>query len=215
MIQAIYELLYEHYGSQGWWPGESRLEICISAILVQNTSWNNVERALHGLKVRNLLPREDSEEENLEYARRLLSLDEHVLSEIVRPAGFYRRKVLSIKEFLSTLLEFGGFSGLGSLGNLREVLLGIRGIGKETADSIMLYVFGKAYFPVSSYARRLFKRHALPFRKYEHVRRFVEVSLKHDVRKLKEMHALIVRVCKTYCRKSTAYCEFCVLKGAL
>lgn len=206
VLMEIYELLYNHYGPQQWWPGQSCDEIITGAILTQNTNWRNVEKAINNLK--------DADCLNVE---KLHSLDVEVLAEFIRPAGYYNIKARRIKNFLDWL--FCNYNGsLESLeeistDRLREELLTVKGIGKETADSILLYAFDRAVFVVDAYTWRIMNRHQLIDSdiEYEEMRSLFEYNLARDEKLFNEYHALLVRLGKEHC-KTKANCSGCPLR---
>lgn len=205
----LYEALEEYFGKQNWWPGDSKLEISISAILTQNTSWKNVEKAICNLKINNLLPKDDNS--YMLYAKKLLDIENEKFMEIIKPCGFYRIKTIRIKNFLSFLVKNGGFENLVKLDDieLRQNLLSINGIGKETADAIILYVFQRPVFVVDKYTIRILNRHGIYFKDYEDYRKFFESSIRKDVETYKEFHALIVNLAKSFCKKNKMDCQLC------
>lgn len=197
----IYNRLNAIYGPLNWWPGETPFEVMIGAVLTQNTSWENVERA-----IKNLKPMLDPES--------MHKLDNESLAELIRPAGYYNIKAKYIKALLDwyKTLDYD-IKKLKSapLSELRQSLLAVRGIGKETADSILLYAAGKPIFVVDAYTRRLFSRlgYSLP-KKYDDVRCLFEIALPTDSGVYNQYHALIVHHCKLNCR-SVPKCEGCEL----
>lgn len=201
-IKDIYNKLYKHYGSQYWWPGDSPFEITIGAILTQNTSWSNVEKAIINLK-----PFLEIEI--------LYNMEEEKLGELIKPSGFYNIKAKRIKNFLRWFEEKDfSFEKIEDLGvkELREQLLCINGIGRETADSIILYALEKPIFVIDAYTRRMFKRLGLQVPgDYDEVRDMFENNLENDIKVFNEYHALIVRHSKEYCRKKPL-CEKCFLR---
>lgn len=205
-LMEIYQLLYDHYGEQGWWPGDGRFEIIVGAILTQNTNWGNVEKAIANLKRADRLT-----------AEQLYNMDAEELGELIRPAGYYNIKAKRLKNFLSWLFEnYGGeLAAVEKLAayQLREELLSIKGVGPETADSILLYAFEKAMFVVDTYTCRVLGRHGLieDGADYEQVRELFESNLADDVKLFNEFHALLVRVGKEYCRPRER-CESCPLR---
>jgi endonuclease III related protein len=205
-LLAIYERLHSSLGPSGWWPGETALEVIVGAILTQNTSWHNVEKALARLK----------EEEALS-VERLTGIGEEQLAEWIRPAGYYRIKARRLKNFFRFLQEdyHGQIGALGEqpLEKVRDQLLGIRGIGPETADSILLYALGKPTFVVDTYTHRLFSRHRMVPEEsdYESLRSFFMEALPEETPLFNEFHALIVRTGKTYCKKKAPLCGDCPL----
>ncbi len=203
----IYELLYERYGPQHWWPGRTRFEIIVGAILTQNTNWGNVEKAIANLKAAGCLT-----------AQRLYRMDTSELAELIRPAGYYNIKAGRLKNFLDWLFDnyggdLGALEGLSADG-LRQELLSIKGIGAETADSIVLYAFDKPVFVVDTYTCRVLGRHGLIAEgaDYEQVREYFESNLPGDVKLFNEFHALLVRAGKEHCRPKPR-CEDCPLES--
>jgi len=202
-LTEIYQLLFDRFGPQHWWPGETRFEIITGAILTQNTSWANVEKAITNLKSADCLTPE-----------KLHRLDPAQLAELIRPAGYYNIKAKRLKNFIDWL--FGNYDGeLANLetidtDRLREELLAIKGVGRETADSILLYAFDRPIFVVDAYTARIVCRHGLigPDADYEQLRELFESSLPADTQLYNEYHALLVRVGKEFC-KPKARCPDC------
>lgn len=201
----IYETLYQAFGPQGWWPGESPFEVAVGAILTQNTAWQNVERAIQSLK-----------ETGRFSPQGLLSLSREELAQRIRSSGYFRLKADRLRAFLTFLVDRYG----GSLEKLfqedpvalRETLLRIRGIGPETADSILLYAGGIPIFVVDAYTRRVFSRHGLipETASYEEIQTLCMTHLPRDPDLYNEFHALIVRVGKACC-KPMPRCDGCPL----
>ena len=205
-LMEIYNLIHNRYGPQNWWPGDGGIETIVGAILTQNTNWANVEKAIANLKSADRLS-----------ADKLHRMDIERLAQLIRPAGYYNIKARRLKNFLDRL--FDNYDGrLSAIENmqtdlLREELLTIKGIGPETADSILLYAFARPVFVVDSYTCRILGRHGLiaDGDGYEQVRDFFESSLSADVQLFNEYHALLVRVGKEFCRPKPR-CEGCPLE---
>jgi endonuclease-3 related protein len=171
-IQTIFRTLEAAMGPQHWWPAGSPFEVVVGAFLTQNTAWTNVERALGNLREAAVLSISGVRNTPLEE-----------LEQMVRPAGYFRQKAARLKRFVTHL----DASHSGSLDQmftqpleaLREELLGLPGIGPETADSILLYAAGREVFVVDAYARRIFERHTLigPDVHYDQIRLGVERAL--------------------------------------
>lgn len=207
-------LLLEYYlamraglGPSGWWPGQTPFEIALGAILTQNTAWTNVEMALHNLRAAGLLD-----------PCSLFRMREEELAAYIRPAGFFRIKAARVRNFLQFLDGTCGLD-LEALRNrtveeLRPALLGVSGVGPETADSILLYALGLPSFVVDAYTRRIFSRHGLVPEDigYEELREFFMDALSPDVPLYNEYHALIVRTGKGWCAKREGKCSHCPLK---
>jgi endonuclease-3 related protein len=207
-LNEIYELLAKRFGPQYWWPGETRFEIIVGAILTQNTNWANVEKAIANLKNADALSPDN-----------LYKLNVIELAELIRPAGYFNIKARRLKSFLSWLFEQydGRLENLDQLqtDRFREELLSIKGIGPETADSILLYAFDRPIFVVDTYTARIVARHDLiepPF-DYEQLQQLFESNLPSDVQMFNEYHALLVRTGKEFCRPK-ARCQGCPLSRA-
>lgn len=200
LLEDIYYTLLNEYGYQKWWPlkdgKEPFLEISLGAILTQNTSWKNVEKALENLIKENLISFE-----------KLENIPEELLHQIIKPAGFYKRKSKTIKEFVKKTKKIDRKK------IDRDFLLSIKGIGKETADSILLYALEKPVFVVDAYTKRIFSRVGILEKNadYDEVQIVFEKNLPKDVNLFKEYHALIVEHGKRFCRKKPL-CENCPLK---
>ncbi len=205
----IYRRMEAHYGPTHWWPGDTAFEIAIGAILTQNTAWTNVEKAIVNLKRAKLLS-----------PSRILESKDAQLHEVLRPSGYFRIKTERVRSFCRHLTEryAGSMARMAKrpLDELRHELLGIPGIGPETADDILLYACGKPVFVVDAYTRRMLSRHGLvePDIEYETLRAVFERRLPADVRLFKEYHGLIVWTGKDYCRR-TPKCEGCPLAPLL
>lgn len=201
----IYEHLFRAFGPQHWWPGETRFEIIVGAILTQNTSWANVAKAIANLKEARLLDPD-----------RLHALDLAELEPLIRPAGYFRLKAKRLRNFTQWLIDNyqGRLDALDAIEThrLREELLGISGIGPETADSIVLYALDRPVFVVDTYTARVAVRHGLiePDIDYTQLQCLFESSLEPDVRLFNEFHALLVHVGKDFC-KPKPRCAACPL----
>jgi len=209
LLMKIYRTLYEAYGSRHWWPGETPFEVMVGAILTQNTSWKNVEKAIRNLKEKGVL--------NPEGIHRLR---EPQLAPLIRPSGYYHVKAKRLIAFVNFLFE--AYDGnpdrmkKEDLKELRQKLLGIHGIGPETADSILLYGLGKPVFVVDAYTKRILSRHGIVSEKasYEEVQETFMCHLPIDEQLFNEYHALLVHLGKTMCRKSKCD-EGCPLRKIL
>ena len=207
-LREMYNILFESFGPQHWWPGESRFEVIVGAVLTQNTSWSNVERAIVNLKGAGVLD-----------AASMSALPTGLLAEYIRPAGYYNLKAGRLNNLLTMLNEsFTGDVDLmceQSLANLREQLLAVKGIGPETADSILLYAAGKPAFVVDAYTRRILLRHNFIDEEqgYDDIRELFTDNLAEDVQLFNEYHALLVRLGKDYCKKSKPRCADCPLNN--
>ncbi|HYX53303.1 MAG TPA: hypothetical protein VE783_07610 [Candidatus Limnocylindrales bacterium] len=237
-LVAYYLALLRRWGSQHWWPAQSRFEVIVGAYLTQNTNWTNVEKAIASLRSAHALSLD---------ALRKLPLPK--LEALIRSSGYYRQKALKLKTFIRYLDK--NYSG--SLDRmftqptekLRSELLALHGVGPETADSILLYSGGHPVFVVDAYTRRILERHAIisPKTPYEEIRRVIEEAVqstepesllkaergddpRHPQSRMSragrselaqhynELHALIVRAGNQYCR-STPKCEGCPLRDYL
>ncbi len=209
LLQKLYEKLWRSFGPQGWWPGETPFEVALGAILTQNTNWNNVAKVMVRLRAEDRLT-----------AAALTALPEAELAELFRPAGYYNLKARRVKNFLTFLREeYQGSLSLmtrHSLEKLRPRLLAVKGIGPETADSILLYALEKPTFVVDAYTFRILSRHQLAPEScaYEDLRRLFMDHLPADVELYQEYHALLVRLGKEWCRPQPL-CQSCFLEGWL
>ena len=213
-IIRIYEKLYDLYGPQGWWPlinhdgtnptktGAIRgyhpenydlpttrnqvYEIILGAILTQNTSWLSAEMALFNLDELNAIEPE-----------KLLKLDDETLKSTIRCAGFLNQKAVYLREITKFFIESDGKIPT------RKELLGVKGVGNETADSILLYVYKQPQFVVDAYTKRIFIHLGLVNEniKYMELKNLFESSLPKDVALYQEYHALIVEHAKIYYSK--------------
>lgn len=202
-LLGTYDKLFKEFGPRHWWPAEDEFEMIIGAILTQNTAWKNVESAIHNLK--EAIPLKPAELKKIKTSR---------LAALIRPAGYYNVKAERIKSFIDFLFtEFGGsLSRMFKLRtrNLRKSLLNVKGIGPETADSILLYAGGRPLFVVDNYTKRIFSRHKLirPGAGYEETQAVFMASLPRQKKLFSEYHALIVELGKTFCRKKPL-CHAC------
>ncbi len=202
---TLYKKLLEHFGKQHWWPAETPFEVMVGAILTQQTNWGNVEKAIRNLKKEKLLS-----------PGAILKTSNSKLQKAVRSSGYFKQKAKKLKVFCKFFLN--GYKGSikdmakESLYDLRHKLLELWGIGRETADSILLYALEKPVFVVDAYTIRIGERIPL-FRSdgYEHVRHFFESKLPKRVSLYKEYHALLVELGKNYCKKKPL-CNLCPVK---
>lgn len=274
LLHQYYTAMLERLGPSGWWPATTPLEVCIGAVLTQNTAWTNVTKALANL----------SEAGVLHDGMVLLQLSDATLEVLIRPAGFFRQKAVRLKVLLRWLAEHGGLvmhaaggsggvaatlqvsgaaggsgevaatlqvfgaagaadgtsamhgpdpvasagarvaaGGSGGLNvaaftdwttdDLRAALLSLKGIGPETADSILLYALQRPSFVVDAYTYRIFHRHGLvpEVTSYDEMRDLFMDALEPDVAHFNEFHALIVRTCKQWCAKRKPLCGQCPL----
>ncbi len=204
ILLKIYNSLYDFFGPLNWWPGDTPFEIMVGAILTQNTSWSNVEKAINNLKKENLLE-----------PRKLYRINQEELAQLIKSSGYYNIKARRLKNFInlvandfecSTEKMFSGDSG-----ELRKKLLDVNGIGPETADSILLYAGKKPFFVVDAYTKRIFSRHKLISKDstYYQIQKFFIKNLDRDVKLFNEFHAQIVVLGKTICTSKNPDCAKC------
>ncbi len=207
-LQRIYKKLYCHFGAQHWWPARSRLEVIIGTVLTQNTAWSNVEKAIENLRKNKMLS-----------FQRLSACPTTQLARSIKPAGYFNVKAKRLKN----VLEFIRCRYKGDLWNarsidtvlLRQQLLGINGIGPETADSILLYALKKPRFVIDAYTKRIFSRlrYSTPDVSYEYMQELFMKHLPADEQLFNEYHALLVRLGKECCKKSNPRCQKCPLRN--
>lgn len=205
-LREFYQALFDRFGPQHWWPGETRFEIMVGAILTQNTNWSNVAKAIANLQAAGCLEPD-----------RLHALALTEIEPLIRPAGYFRLKAKRLRNLTQWLAD-GYDSDLQRLDDvdtqrLREELLGISGIGPETADSILLYALGRPVFVVDTYTARVTVRHGLiePELTYETLQELFTANLEPDVQLFNEFHALLVHVGKDFC-KPKPKCAGCPLE---
>ena len=214
-LRRAYKFMRARFGHQHWWPGETPFEVCVGAILTQNTAWSNVERAIANLKAARVLE-----------PKKMFALPEAKLAELIRPAGYFNVKTRRLRSFLRVLVEqFGGdleklFAGETSA--VRERLLAIHGIGPETADSMLLYAGGHHSFVIDAYTKRIFGRHGWCGAdvEYDNLKCLCESSLNQRTGAARldywqDYHAQLVMVGKRFCRTRAPRCDECPLKPLL
>ena len=205
-LMAYYQSMAQALGPSHWWPAESPFEVCVGAILTQNTNWTNVSRAICALREGDLLDPKGLDE---------LSTEE--LAPLIRPAGYFRVKAQRLKAFLAFLQTEADYDlealVHAPLQEVRSKLLAVKGIGPETADSILLYALNKPTFVVDAYTARILHRHALVAEdvSYAELQAMFMDHLPQEVDLFQEYHALLVRVGKNWCKKSSARCSQCPL----
>lgn len=209
ILLDIYEALFQKFGPQHWWPGDSPFEIAVGAILTQNTNWGNVEKAILNLKREKCL-----------HAKTLHEMAHEKLASFIKPAGYFNVKAKRLRNFLSFLLSRykGSMKRMDAADTalLRESLLNVNGIGPETADSILLYALGRPIFVIDAYTKRVLNRHGIVSHDvtYHHMQELFHNNLPADVQLYNEYHALFVMAGKHYC-KPRARCEGCPLEPLL
>ncbi len=202
--RAIYDRLMGAYGPQQWWPADGRFEVLVGAVLTQNAAWRNVEYALGHLRAADALTPEA-----------ILAIDDGRLGEFIRPSGYFNVKTKRLKALCRFVVDSGGLEGLARWDTeaLRSALLGVTGIGRETADDIVLYAFDRPVFVIDAYTRRIFARLGTidGNEGYEELRAAFERALGPDVGVYKEYHGLIVRHAKEACAVRP-WCEACCMR---
>ncbi len=208
-LGKIYAKLHDHFGPQGWWPADGPFEMVIGAILTQNTTWKNVEKAIASLKAEGLLDPMD-----------LIKTGPDEIQRLIRPTGYFRQKTERLLAISYAIIDKWD----GDLGNLfkkpasqaRQELLSFKGLGPETVDSILLYAGNKPVFVVDAYSKRICERLGLIKTKdYNELQRFFESNIPVDVEVYKEFHALLVALGKEYCSSNEANmkCHLCPLEA--
>jgi endonuclease-3 related protein len=206
LLLRFHATLLEGFGSQGWWPARTRWEVIWGAILTQNTTWRNAALALKNLRKAGLLA-----------WKRMRQAPVEELIPLVRPAGFYRQKARTLRNFAGWIerAHGGSLDALFALGaaTARAQLVALQGIGPETADAILLYAGRLPVFVADAYTRRILSRHDLldPRADYESAREFLHQQLPPDQALFNEFHALLVEAAKRYCHRNVAHCEECPL----
>ena len=205
-LMQMFENLLAHFGPQRWWPAETELEMMVGAVLTQNTNWKNVEKALMNLKKENVLS-----------LHKLSTLSTSEVAALIRPAGYFNIKAKRLKNLIDFIVEH--YQAELSLflkeetQALREGLLSVRGIGLETADSILLYAVRRPVFVVDTYTHRIMTRHGMTDEQmsYHELQALFMDHLPEDTALFNEFHALLVNTGKDYCRRKPL-CHICPLK---
>jgi endonuclease-3 related protein len=206
-ILDLFNRLKHHYGPSGWWPGETSFEIIVGAVLTQNTAWSNVEKALESLKTSQLFDLASMHKANIKH-----------IATLIRPAGYYNIKSKRLKNLISAITKTSGknldkFLAL-DLAKLRQILLKVNGVGKETADSICCYAANQPIFVIDTYTKRILSRHKLieDSCDYDEMQRLFESELPKNVQIYKDFHAYLVFIGKEFCKKTNPQCDKCPLK---
>jgi endonuclease-3 related protein len=214
-LRRAYGLALAHHGHQHWWPGDSPFEVCVGAILTQNTNWGNVERAIRHLKNAGVLS-----------PLALYDLPQPQLAQLIRSTGYFNVKARRLRAFLEVLVEQYGADlnrlFAGTTLAVRERLLAIKGIGPETADSLLLYAGGHPSFVIDAYTRRIFSRHqwCASEANYHDLQQLCMVALSRDCERdlldyWQDYHAQLVNIGKEFCRPRLPRCEGCPWRSLL
>jgi len=205
--RQIYDVMFDNYGPQHWWPGDTPFEIMVGAVLTQNTAWTNVEKAITHLKSNRALT-----------PQTIVDTHHKRLASWLKPVGYFNVKATRLKSFCHWYLDAGQFKQLDKLdtATLREALLSVKGVGPETADDILLYAFARPVFVIDAYTRRLFSRlgYINGDEGYETLRATFEKKLQKQadpIQLFNEYHGLIVWHAKYFC-KTKPVCEACCLR---
>ncbi|HOW55436.1 MAG TPA: hypothetical protein PLR60_12370 [Syntrophorhabdaceae bacterium] len=202
----IFDTLLKTFGKRNWWPGETQLEIIVGAVLTQNTSWKNVEKAILNMKSAGLMDLDT-----------LNAVEDRILAQNIRSSGYYNLKSVRLKNIIKVICEeYSSSIELlkdNDTNRLRKRLLEVKGIGEETADSILLYALDKPVFVVDTYTKRFLKNHGFyqGGYRYSDVQAFFMDNLPLDAYLFNEYHALLVALCQNHCSKSPK-CEDCPLR---
>lgn len=194
-VTALYDILYKHMGAQHWWPARTKIEIVLGAILVQNTNWRNAALAIEKLEQHTQLAPDS-----------ILQLSDEALQEIIKSSGFYRAKAQTIKSVLTWMARFQfDYKEIKAYyqDELRTNLLNIKGIGNETADVLLVYIFEVPVFIPDSYTRRIFYKLGYDCtNNYEQLRKQIVLPSSFTAQDANEFHALLDNFGKQYFNKS-------------
>ena len=203
--RRVYGMLLDQHGTQAWWPAEGRFEVMVGAILTQNTAWANVEKAIANLKAADML-----------CADAIMHAEQDFLAGLIRPSGYFNVKAKRLRHFCEWYAGLGGYRKLRywSTARLRQALLGVHGVGPETADDILLYAFNRPVFVIDAYTRRIFARLGRigGDEPYDEIRAVFEQQLAGQPGVFAEFHGLIVRHGKNVCRPEPK-CSSCFLNA--
>ena len=208
-LVKLYDVLYKSFGPQHWWPARTKFEIIVGAILTQNTAWSNVEKAIKNLARQRLLN-----------PTSIKNIKKKKLANLIKPSGYYNIKTGRLKNFVNFLFKkYGGnlkrmFRQ--DMGSLRKELLDVKGLGRETVDSILLYAGRKSIFVVDAYTKRILSRHNIVHSDsdYDSVQQLFMNNLPLEVSLFGEYHALLVKLAKDVC-KNKPECRSCPAKNIL
>ena len=205
-LLKLYKVLYKTFGPQHWWPARTRFEIIVGAILTQNTAWSNVRKAILNL-----------DREKVLSPLSLKNIKKRRLAYLIRPSGYYNIKSDRLKGFVNFLFKKynGSLRKMFSkdTNSLRQELLQVKGLGKETVDSILLYAGKKPIFVVDAYTKRILSRHKIisDASGYDIVQQLFMKNLPSDESLFGEYHALLVKLAKDICKKIPK-CSQCPVK---
>jgi endonuclease-3 related protein len=208
-LMEVYRKMLGHFGPLNWWPAQTPFEVCIGAILTQNTAWSNVEKAILNLKSAECLSPQG-----------IKTVDLQKLATLIRPSGYYNQKAKKLKHFVRFFAAEYASSfrqwQADSADKSRKKLLSVNGIGPETADSILLYALNKPVFVVDAYTRRIFSRHGFfpENSSYDQIQEFFTLYLPREIPLYNEFHAQVVYTGKTFCRVRPL-CDKCPLKQGM
>ena len=206
-LLRIYKALYRHFGPQHWWPAKTKFEVIVGAILTQNTAWSNVEKAIRNLA-----------REKLINPSSLSKIRKNRIARLIKPSGYYNVKTERLKSFLNFLQKRYG----GSIKRmfyrptdiLRHELLRVKGLGKETVDSILLYAGKRPVFVVDAYTKRILSRHKIAPNDsdYDSIQQLFMRNLPNNELLFNEYHALLVKLAKDVCFKKNPRCGSCPVR---
>ncbi len=203
-FEKFRQILDSHYGNLHWWPADTEEEVVIGAILTQNTSWKNVEKAMENLKQAHILTLND-----------IVNADRERIRNAIRPSGFYNQKTERLINISGKIVEKGGLRALREMTDreLSYFLGSLKGVGKETEESIMIYALGRKRFVVDKYTLRIFNRTGLIEDDTDFPKSLKnEIERKLSLEELNNLHGQIVNLGKDFCR-TQPICKKCPLAG--
>ncbi|MCD6533082.1 MAG: endonuclease III domain-containing protein [Deltaproteobacteria bacterium] len=207
-LTEVYKSLLAAFGPQNWWPAKGPEEMIIGALLTQNTTWENVEKALINLRL----------DHRLSFSA-ISTTPLSALQKLIKPSGYFRQKSERLKALADAIIEAGGLNQLKekTTPDLRTWFLALKGVGPETADSILLYAFKRPSFVIDAYTLRIGKRHQwLPATaNYDKAQSYFTNQLQADPAIFNEFHALLVQIGKNFCRPQNPVCKNCPLLNYL
>lgn len=204
IVKELFKAGEARYGDLKWWPADGAFEVAVGAVLTQNTAWKNVEKAIGNLRSEDALCPD-----------KIAGMHHARLWRLIRPAGFYRAKARTLRNVSGFFLSLGaGEIEKRDMSEIRSELLSIKGVGEETADSILLYAFGKGVFVVDAYTRRVFTRHGIRAGRmsYADIQALVHCALNAGCAEYGRFHAQIVEVAKNFCGKKEMFCARCAFR---
>jgi endonuclease-3 related protein len=196
-IEELYTAFSRVMSHKRWWDTDDKWEILLGAVLVQNTNWRNVDYALDNLKKETQFSPES-----------ILALEKEQLQELIRPSGFYKGKSNTIMALLTWLKHYQfdlQKAATKDFSSLRKELLAIKGIGEETADALLVYVFDQSTFIADKYAQRMFEKFGFVSAGYKQLKEKIIWPETMDTVKAQNLHGWIIEYDQVYLKNDEVW----------